>query len=492
MYNIAVTIIHSYQTHLRATLRDKEVFQKSFQKKSSWLRTSQELRRNERHYTFLVIDPFCLSSILYYIYVVPSPDGVADYYVNYDVVWSSFLILIALFFLWTFVLCIIELQLIQKFSKRYRQTANNIVSSTDVVEDEDVLNESLRITQEIKMMDTNNDPERNEDDILIAYRLSKVFKNWKREKFEAVKDVSFGVSKNECFGLLGPNGAGKSVTIGMLIGTIHPTSGKAFIDGSDLSDFSKDAYRHLGYCPQFDTLYEYLTIIEHLQLVCCIKGVPNPTMRIQSAINAIDLIGQENKLVKHLSGGTKRKLSFCLSIIASPQLNVLDEPSAGMDPKARKFLWDIIRINNAEKASLLTTHIMEEADTLCTRIGIISHGKLKVLGTSSHLKSKFGKGYRLEIKSNESKERIEEFLFNSFEKYNELQSFEENHVYQVPLPKKIGHAFNLLMKAQQDGLFKEFTFGQVTLEQVFTLIIDEENKVHESKQKLRRSIHGAE
>ena len=115
-----------------------------------------------------------------------------------------------------------------------------------------------------------------------------------------------------------------------------------------------------------------------------------------------------------------------------------------------------------------------------------------MLGTASHLKSKFGKGYRLEIKSCESKERIEEFLHNSFEKYNQLQSFEDNHVYQVPLPKKIGHAFNLLMKAQQDGLFKEFTFGQVTLEQVFTLIIDEENKVYESKRKPHRSIQSAE
>jgi ATP-binding cassette subfamily A (ABC1) protein 5 len=154
-------------------------------------------------------------------------------------------------------------------------------------------------------------------------------------------------------------------------------------------------------------------------------------------------------------------------------INPKTEPSTGMDPRSRRFMWETIRANAVGRACLLTTHNMVEADTLCTRIGIVANGKLQAIGSSSHLKQTFGHGYRLEVKvAIPEQEGFEKFMQRNFSGHEKLDSHDENLVYRIPTPAKLGGAFNLLLQAKQDGTVKDFTLGQVTLEQVFSMIVE--------------------
>ena len=150
--------------------------------------------------------------------------------------------------------------------------------------------------------------------------------------------------------------------------------------------------------PQFDALLELLTVREHLELFARIKGVPEARVAgvVAEKVREMDLTIYENKLAGSLSGGNKRKLSVAIAMIGGPELIFLDEPSTGMDPVARRFMWDVIsRIATERKkcSIILTTHSMEEAEALCTKIGVMVGGRLRCLGSSQHLKSKFGQGY---------------------------------------------------------------------------------------------------
>ena len=255
------------------------------------------------------------------------------------------------------------------------------------------------------------------DDLVISEGLGKVFYVKPRSEPSAQKknklsltcprlqpmvvvdDLWFGIRPGECFGLLGPNGAGKTTSIAMLTGESRPTTGQTVLAGFDMTTHAREAFQHLGFCPQFDALYDDLSIRENLTLFAQIKGVASDHLdaHIDALIQAIGLQDHAEKVARNLSGGTRRKLSFGIAVIASPAIMVLDEPSTGMDPASRRFMWRIIRSNVTGRACLLTTHSMEEADALCSRIGIMVKGRLCALGTSQHLKRKFGDGYRLEI-----------------------------------------------------------------------------------------------
>ena len=158
--------------------------------------------------------------------------------------------------------------------------------------------------------------------------------------------------------------------------------------------------KNLGYCPQFDALVENLTVQEQLELYYDLKCLPSrfKTKAIELKIKEMDLEEYKDKLSGKLSGGNKRKLSVAMAMIGNPSIIFLDEPSTGMDPKARRFMWKVIsRITTEKKQStvILTTHSMEEAEALSTRLGIMVSGNFKCIGTPQHIKSKFGKGFEL-------------------------------------------------------------------------------------------------
>ena len=219
----------------------------------------------------------------------------------------------------------------------------------------------------------------------------------------AVDDLSFGVKKGEVFGLLGVNGAGKTTTFKMLAGEIVSTSGDSYFCGDKISENLSKIRKNLGYCPQFDALIENLTVREQLELFYDMKCLPSrfKDRAITQKINEMNLEEYENKLSGTLSGGNKRKLSVAMAMIGNPSIIFLDEPSTGMDPKARRFMWKVIsRITTERKHStvILTTHSMEEAEALSTRLGIMVNGNFKCIGTPQHIKSKFGKGFEIEVK----------------------------------------------------------------------------------------------
>ncbi|KAL6987169.1 Phospholipid-transporting ATPase abca1 [Sarracenia purpurea var. burkii] len=243
--------------------------------------------------------------------------------------------------------------------------------------------------------------------IIYLRNLRKVYHGWNSHGSKvAVHSLTFAVQEGECFGFLGTNGAGKTTTLSMLSGEERPSDGTAFIFGRDIRSNSKAAHQHIGYCPQFDALLEFLTVQEHLELYARIKGVPEYRLEdvVMEKIVEFDLLKHAHKPSFALSGGNKRKLSVAIAMIGDPPIVILDEPSTGMDPIAKRFMWEVISrlsTRRGKSAVILTTHSMNEAQALCTRIGIMVGGRLRCIGSPQHLKTRFGNQLELEIKPTE-------------------------------------------------------------------------------------------
>ncbi|KAI9988465.1 hypothetical protein PInf_021884 [Phytophthora infestans] len=190
-----------------------------------------------------------------------------------------------------------------------------------------------------------------------------------------------------------------------LTGEIAPTNGFVTLGGFDLARDRDKARRVVGYCPQFDSLHDLLTVEEQLELYARLKGISSDRVQqaVEQKIDEVGLTEYRTKLTRGLSGGNKRKLSTAIALIGSPRIIFLDEPSTGVDPSSRRKMWDVIAGVCAAKEScvVLTTHSMEECEALCTRVGILVSGKLKCLGSVEHLKHKFGRGYIVEVKLRE-------------------------------------------------------------------------------------------
>eukprot|EP01070_Trichotokara_eunicae_P009198 Trichotokara_eunicae@DN6013_c0_g1_i4.p1 len=219
------------------------------------------------------------------------------------------------------------------------------------------------------------------------------------DKVEAVKDANLNVYEGEIFALLGHNGAGKTTTIHILCGITHATSGQARIMGADVTYQLEEARKHIGFCPQHDILFDYMTIEEHLRMVCEFRKVPRKEIKeeIEKVIDEVNLNEKRRTLSKNLSGGMKRRLSLAMAIVGGAKVLFLDEPTSGMDVFHRRGLWDVLKKIKESRAIILTTHFMEEADFLGDRIGIYAGGVLQCVGTSLFLKNKYGAGYTLSI-----------------------------------------------------------------------------------------------
>ena len=186
-----------------------------------------------------------------------------------------------------------------------------------------------------------------------------------------------------------------------------PTSGEISIRGVNaVKDFSK-VRRWMGYCPQHDAIFGLMTVDEHLQLYARVKSisVDRRDQVIEDAIEKLNLVEHRSKFAKNLSGGNKRKLSVAIALLGNPKIILLDEPSSGMDPEARRFMWQLIeKISIRDKRStvILTTHSMQEAEALSTKMAIMTRGSqggtFSCFGSSQHIKNKFATGYEIEIK----------------------------------------------------------------------------------------------
>jgi len=210
----------------------------------------------------------------------------------------------------------------------------------------------------------------------------------------AVNALDLTIDKGEIFGLLGPNGAGKTTTLSMLATLLPPTSGTATVAGHDTTG-EKDAVRRaIGLVFQDPSTDEELSAWENMDFHGRLYGVPRSerSKRIPEMLDMVDLADRARHRVKTFSGGMKRRLEIARGFLHHPFVLFLDEPTTGLDPQTRRRIWEHIqRINREKKITiLLTTHSMEEADALCSRVGIMDHGRLIALGTPSKLKDDLG------------------------------------------------------------------------------------------------------
>jgi ABC-2 type transport system ATP-binding protein len=227
-------------------------------------------------------------------------------------------------------------------------------------------------------------------DVLKVSAISKSF-----GAIRAVDGVSFHVSEGEIYGLLGPNGAGKTTTISMVCGLLRPDAGEIFIQGKPFSANPGEAKRLMGVTPQDLALYEELTGRENLEFWGRIAGLKSADARkrAEELLGALSLTDRGNDAVKNYSGGMKRRINLGCALMHRPKLLLLDEPTVGIDPQARASILEFITgLRATGTAILYTTHYLEEAETLCQRIGIIDHGKVLAEGTLSQLQERLGEG----------------------------------------------------------------------------------------------------
>ncbi|XP_060088217.1 retinal-specific phospholipid-transporting ATPase ABCA4 [Heteronotia binoei] len=331
-----------------------------------------------------------------------------------------------------------------------------------VDEDEDVAEERQRIMNR-----------GSRTDILKLHELTKIYRG---RHVPAVDQLCVGIRPGECFGLLGVNGAGKTTTFRMLTGDTKPTSGDATVAGYSILTHISDVHQNMGYCPQFDAIDDLLTGREHLYLYARLRGVPEAEVgRVAEwGIEKLGLLTYADQLAGTYSGGNKRKLSTAMALIGCPPLVLLDEPTTGMDPQSRRFLWNsIVSVIREGRAVVLTSHSMEECEALCTRLAIMVKGTFKCLGTIQQLKYKYGDGYIVTMKIKAPKPGLppdpslaEQFIQLNFpgsilreKHYNMLQ-------YQI-CAYSLARIFRLILSNKDCLNIEEYSVSQTTLDQVF-------------------------
>jgi len=245
-------------------------------------------------------------------------------------------------------------------------------------------------------------------------QLRDVSKGYSKHDTLSLDGLSFGVPRSEIFGFLGANGAGKSTTLNILSGTIAPSSGNAMILGINANTHANAARRHLGYCTQTDNLFANLTVAEHLEIFAAIYGHVDIAAAVNTSLSNLQLAKYRHVKTVELSGGNKRKLMAALTLLGMPEALVLDEPSSGMDPAAQRFLWNTVK--NVRKAAgsavVLVSHSFPEIEALCDRVAMICEGRLRCIGPSQYLSTRFGKYLAVEVTFSTTKGYHDEASFN--------------------------------------------------------------------------------
>ncbi|XP_069808885.1 ABC-type organic anion transporter ABCA8-like [Dendropsophus ebraccatus] len=370
-----------------------------------------------------------------------------------------------------------------RFSQRKHQLTQNPEELENA--DEEVLAERERVKHLKNTTNVEDKP------AIIVDNLRKEFKERtgicscrKRQKKAAARTVSFCVNKGEVLGLLGPNGAGKTTSILMLAGELKPTAGEVVLCSGADSEKDDASAAFMGYCPQFSPLWPTLTVKEHLEIYAAVKGMKkdDAEQAIKRVSEALELRQHLNKPAKKLSAGVSRKVCFAISMLGNPTIALLDEPSTGLDPKGQQRLWRAIRaaFRNKERGAILTTHYMEEAEAVCDRVAIMVSGKLRCIGSIQQLKSKFGKGYLLEMKVKDPQrvDEIHQEIIRIFPQADRQDRFSSLLLYKIPMEnvQSLSQAFSQLEEAKRAHDIEEYSFSQSTLEQVFLELAKEQEK----------------
>uniref|UniRef100_A0A9J7XKM2 P-type phospholipid transporter n=1 Tax=Cyprinus carpio carpio TaxID=630221 RepID=A0A9J7XKM2_CYPCA len=307
-------------------------------------------------------------------------------------------------------------------------------------------------------------------DVLILKDLSKVYKAGRKP---AVNRLCLGIPRGECFGLLGVNGAGKTSTFRMLTSDTRITYGEAFLSNHSVLTEVEKVHQLMGYCPQFDAISDLLTGREHLEFYARLRGVPEAHVAkvAQWGVQKLGLSQYAEREAGGYSGGNKRKLSTAISLIGAAPVIFLDEPTTGMDPKAKRFLWNcILSVIKEGRSVVLTSHSMEECEALCTRMAIMVNGRFQCLGSVQHLKNRFGDGYTIILRLSTPFTEpcpVDTFIQNSFPGIQLKERHQNVLQYQLPSQAcSLACVFELLSNNYEELGIVDYSVSQTTLDQV--------------------------
>ncbi|KAI4541292.1 hypothetical protein MG293_008434 [Ovis ammon polii] len=341
-------------------------------------------------------------------------------------------------------------------------------------EDEDVARERERVVQGA-----------TQGDVLVLRDLTKVYPG---QRTPAVDRLCLGIPPGECFGLLGVNGAGKTSTFRMVTGDMLPSGGEAILEGHSVAQEPAAAHRRMGYCPQSDAIFELLTGREHLELYARLRGVPEAQVA-QTASYGLARLGlpqYADQPAGTYSGGNKRKLATAVALVGDPALVFLDEPTTGMDPAARRFLWNsLLAVVREGRSVVLTSHSMEECEALCTRLAIMVNGRFRCLGSAQHLKGRFGGGHTLTLRVPLSRSKSAANFVAQALPGAELREAHGGRLRFQLLPGgrcTLALVFGLLAACGAEHGVEDFSVSQTTLEEVFLYFSKDQGKEEDEKE----------
>ncbi|KAG5510169.1 hypothetical protein JKF63_07066 [Porcisia hertigi] len=353
---------------------------------------------------------------------------------------------------------------------------------TELIDDEDSDVEDER--KEVYRQEEEN----TNVDVVRVVDLRKVYRNGKA----AVRNLSFSILPDEVFGFLGTNGAGKTTTMSILCQEFIPSSGNAYVCGYDIVEESEEALKCIGYCPQFDATLDLLTVEEHLYLYAGIRCIVKEyrSKVVTGLMRLCDILEYRHTTSAQLSGGNRRKLSVALSFIGGPRVVFLDEPSAGMDPVARRGLWSAIKKVSQNCSVVLTTHHLEEVEALADVVAIMADGALRCIGDKIHLKQKYGTGFEMSIRvANKGMQgHIQRFVKCNISDAVLIEFKGQRFVFALPQETTLSHVFRLLQENKERLRITDYSVSQTSIEQVF-LRISEQQERREGKGAKKRVVH---
>ncbi|KAF3320351.1 ABC transporter A family member 7-like protein [Carex littledalei] len=336
------------------------------------------------------------------------------------------------------------------------------------------VNNKHDVTQERELVEKLVMEENINNYAVISDNLRKVYpgRDGNPDKL-AVEGLSLALPQGECFGMLGPNGAGKTSFIHMMIGLIKSTSGTAYVQGMDIRTDMDGIYTNMGVCPQHDLLWENLTGREHLLFYGRLKNLKGDALMqaVEESLKSVNLFygGVGDKQSKTYSGGMKRRLSVAISFIGDPKVVYMDEPSTGLDPASRNNLWNVVKRAKKDRAIILTTHSMEEAEVLCDRLGIFVDGSFQCLGNPKELKARYGGSYVFTMTTSAEKEQeVETLVQHLSPNANKIYHISGTQKFEIPKQEvRISDVFQAVEKAKSRFTIYAWGLADTTLEDVF-------------------------
>ncbi|KAI8690854.1 hypothetical protein NCS56_00076900 [Fusarium sp. Ph1] len=316
--------------------------------------------------------------------------------------------------------------------------------------------------------------EDSDSDLLRALHLSKTFGSNK-----AVDDVSFGLPQSDVMALIGPNGAGKSTLVNLIQSELSADAGKVLLRGEDAR--TRSAQKYLGVCPQYDAL-DLMSAQDHLSFYARIKGIRDVRGNVNHVMKRLNLTPHAHTLASKLSGGNKRKLSLAIALMGKPPVLVLDEPTSAMDAVAKRAFWKIIQEITPNRSLLLTTHSMEEADTLATRTAIISR-RLLAVGTTQALRKRYSNVYYVSLllktaptSAVEEMERVRSWVLAALPGAQLERDMLGGQVrFTIPGASPVARVIELLERSKDEVGVEYYSIGGATLERVFLSVVRENN-----------------